>query len=257
MKVRTNNKAGFTLIELMIVVAIIAIIAAVAIPKLMSARISANENAAIATLRSIAAAQQQFQSSCAIDTDADGGGEYGFFGELSGAEPMRIYDAVGDTPALGADPDDLLDPPILATAFGDVINDTAGGSVERQGYYFKIYLPAPTAAGVTPGLPEDAAGGARAADMGAAWGSGNCEIQWCCYAWPVIPEKTGNRVFFINQEGDIIQYDNRVGSYDGLNAIPTFDAAYADTAVSMDEELGLAAMDFTANDTFVWTTVGN
>ena len=107
----------------MIVVAIIAIIAAIAIPKLLSARIAANENAANATLRSIAAAQQQFQSSSAIDTDADGGGEFGFFGELAGGAEMRIFDDTTGLPALGAGVDDLLDPPFLATAFGNIVDD--------------------------------------------------------------------------------------------------------------------------------------
>ena len=142
--IRRTNQSGFTLIELMIVVAIIAIIAAIAIPKLMSARLAANEAAAISALRSVSTAQAQVQASGAIDTDADGAGEYGYFGELSGAVPCRV--SAGGGPAAGG-ATDVLNPTILSQAFGIVQNSL----VTRQGYEFQIWLPGLTAGGFGAG----------------------------------------------------------------------------------------------------------
>jgi len=57
-----SKEKGFSLIELLIVVAIILIIAAIAIPNLLRARIAANESSAVASVRTINTAEVAYNS---------------------------------------------------------------------------------------------------------------------------------------------------------------------------------------------------
>jgi prepilin-type N-terminal cleavage/methylation domain-containing protein len=57
-----KRQQGFTLIELMIVVAIIAIIAAIAIPSLLNARKAGNEASAISSLRTLTTVNEQYRT---------------------------------------------------------------------------------------------------------------------------------------------------------------------------------------------------
>ncbi len=56
------NRKGFTLVEIMIVVAIIALLAAIAIPNLLRARLNANEAAAQSTIKAISTAAESFRA---------------------------------------------------------------------------------------------------------------------------------------------------------------------------------------------------
>ena len=100
MKQLMLKKRGFTLIELMIVVAIIAIIAAIAIPNLLRSRMSANEAGAAGAMRTISTGEVGFQTAGFIDNDGDGVGDYGTLVQLAdpdggGATPPYIDQVLG------------------------------------------------------------------------------------------------------------------------------------------------------------------
>ena len=226
----------------MIVVAIIAIIAAIAIPGLLRARISANEGSAIGTMRTLATSQAQYQSQCQTDQDSDGTGEFALLGELTGGTTRRSGSGLNGPAA---------NPTFLTPA----LSPKAGQLGQKSGYYFTLYLAGPTVDnGIT--APVSLTGSADAAVVNVQ------ETKYRAYSWPVSSKTTGMRCFAIDQSAEVLAASNVSTTataafiYDGTTAMP-YNAA-SETSVTEDDT------NFAANfaigvtmDTQKWAAAGS
>lgn len=165
---------GFTLIELMIVVAIIAIIAAIAIPSLLRSRMAANETACAAACKAFAEAEEIYHR-----TDYTGNGCLKYATALSGTNSLLEQTAASGNLAL------------IDKTFGNA-EGQPGTATPKAGYVFTVLTQQGTSA----------TGGSRLYIV-----SGNMTLGYAIDGMAGAYDSTGRDTFNINGNGTIFQLD--------------------------------------------------
>jgi type II secretory pathway pseudopilin PulG len=236
---RTRD-GGWTILEVLLVLAIVGLLLAIALPNFRASRIRNDEAAAVRTLQEIGRAQAMVRGAALVDENGDGRGEHAILAELSGDTNPRTYagGAAGrDTAAL--------------PQFARRLSKEGDGRI--CGYVFRVYLPGPggRAVGEAAGKPTGPVDPVLAADT------------WCAYAWPerregFVPAATGGRTFFANQAGEVLAADadySAIPAREGATArVPEPGAAFQPPG-PMDTVTGPPAVGTTGRDGLAWRAV--
>jgi len=193
---------GFTLIELMIVVAIIAIIAAIAIPSILRSRMSANQTSAVGSLDSILKMNAQFRSN---DSERNGENDYwvenvfGLHGVRSagGDEIELIPETVANSDFEGTDDD------INANPTGFTVSTFASGDLApKSGYYVSMQV----------GI--GGSGSSCNTDYAGSDGDTNYtnDNRYSVTAFPELYDNTGTKAYLLNASGTTYEIDAKDGS---------------------------------------------
>jgi prepilin-type N-terminal cleavage/methylation domain-containing protein len=127
METIVRSQKGFSIIELLVVVAIILVIAAVAIPNLLRSKVAANEASAVGSLRSISTAQVTYFSSINLTNQ---GGSYAIMLGTLGPGPTGSCPSTGATLTNAC----LLDGILAASSPGGGV----GSPNQKDGYNFYL-----------------------------------------------------------------------------------------------------------------------
>ncbi len=176
-----RKQKGFSLIELLIVVAIILIIAAIAIPNLLRAKISANESSAVGSVRNIITAEASFNSSYS---------NYGYAITID-----QLGAGVGQLSCLPTGPT-----PIAACLLDSALSG-ATPSTTKSGYSFEANAD-PAGAVVDPTLGI------------------TLQSSFSISAAPTSFNKTGVRMFCAGDDGVLRKDDNVAGTQGAQDFTP-------------------------------------
>ncbi len=166
-----NLSRGFTLIELMIVISIISIIAAIAVPSMLRSRMAANEASAISCLRTVCTAQATFRRT-----------SYNAAGTLQYARPFyQLYNYAAPYTA----PQNTLGLIDRGFAQAHIAWPYPAERVAKDGYqYYDLWF-----------------------GLNTAWYPYNQSVRWGATASPENYNLGGVNSFMINDSGTIYQRD--------------------------------------------------